>query len=163
MVLLSACVAFSIQGVQRLDAPWSKASSWMPLWCMAPCLSLLVPIRPHHVHSRSSNDGMAHPSKAASRLPKVRCSLRAEHDQAGCACVINRLWPGRISYPAARDLIQPLSGVTIITALEPNKLRLSWTVQRVQQASGLGHAHVAFFGYLLCMMWVVRRHTNQYV
>ena len=72
-VLLGALIAFHIQGVQYLDAPWLKSvPSWMLFWCTAPRLHLLIPVCPHHVHGRSSTQrGMAHPSRAASCLPKV--------------------------------------------------------------------------------------------
>ena len=69
-----------------------------------------------------SKQGSFTPAKGLLQLKGRTC------DQVGCALGLNGLWPGRISYPAACDLIQPLSGVTNVATLEPNKFRLSWTV-----------------------------------
>ena len=63
-VLLGARVAFYIQGVQHLDAPWSKSVQLDAVFqCMAPCLHLLVPICPHHF-SAGCPLGMAWPIQA---------------------------------------------------------------------------------------------------
>ena len=62
-VLLGARVTFYVQGVQRLDTPWSKSVHWMPFQRTAPCLHLVVPICPHHF-SASRLLGRAWPIQA---------------------------------------------------------------------------------------------------
>ena len=88
-VLLGAHVAFYVQGVQRLDAHWSKSIQLDAVLAYSTLPSSCRPYMPAPFLGRSSTRcGMAHPSRAASRPPKIRRILRAGHERVGLARVI---------------------------------------------------------------------------
>ena len=88
-VLLGAHVAFYIQGVQRLDTPWSKSIQLDAVSAYGTLPSSCCPYMPAPFLSQSSTQhGVAHPSRAASRPPKIRYILRAGHEWIGLARVI---------------------------------------------------------------------------
>ena len=88
-VLLGARVAFYVQGVQCLDAPWSKSVQLDAVSAYGTLPSSSCPYLPAPFLGRSSTRrGVAHPSRAASRPPKIRRNLRAGHERIGLARVI---------------------------------------------------------------------------
>ena len=88
-VLLGAHVAFYVQGVQRLDAPWSKSIQLDAVLAYGTLPSSCCPYMPTPFLGWSSTrHGVAHPSMAASRPPKIRLILRAGHERIGLAHVI---------------------------------------------------------------------------
>ena len=88
-VLLGARVAFYVQGVQCLDAPWSKSIQLDAVLVYGTLPSSSCPYLPApFLGWLSTWRGVAHPSRAASCLPKIRRNLRAGYERIGLARVI---------------------------------------------------------------------------
>ena len=88
-VLLGACVAFYVQGVQRLDAPWLKNVQPDAISVYGTLPSSSCPYLPTPFSRWSfTQHSVAHPSRAASHLPKVRRNLKAGDEWIGLAHVI---------------------------------------------------------------------------
>ena len=88
-VLLGAHVAFYIQGVQRLDAPWSKSiqlDASFGVWHLA---FIFLSLSARTISRPVIHLAWHSPSKQGSFMPaKVRHNLRAGYEQIGLACVI---------------------------------------------------------------------------
>ena len=88
-VLLGAHVAFYVQGVQRLDTPWSKSVQLDATLAYSTLPSSSCPYLPAPFLGWSSTrHSMAHPSRAASCPPKALHILWAGHERIGLAHVI---------------------------------------------------------------------------
>ena len=88
-VLLGARVAFYVQGVQRLDAPWSKSIQLDAVSVYGTLPSSSCPYLPALFLGRLSTwHGVAHLSRATSCPPNVRHNLGAGYERIGLARVI---------------------------------------------------------------------------